>query len=755
MRKRIILIVCIAVAVLLVGTLILAAALKKSGISQNDKAQLEDPDTIMIADADLGDTIAAPEQLDDYKLVGESKNYALYLFEDTMSIRILNKATDVIYESTLSDERDDGTSNKTWRATMQSGINITAIKGDKDTYMVNLVGDKNTISYEYIDNGFIATMYFTAYEFGLSVQVILDGDSLVATVPEETIVEKKASNYICTVSLFPYLGYTWMDEEDGYMLVPDGNGALIYLDDKDGQYSSGFSQMIYGRDDGFDDTLSVSTWNDYVAVNAPEKVLAPVFGMAHLEEQSAFLGIVEKGEERASIEAQPNGVTVNYNRCYARFFVRKIYVQPLNNSNSGTQIMVESDRTHSDLQVRFILLSGENATYTGMAVAYREYLKQNGMLTESDTKYRTRVDFLGIDNEEWLVFTSSVTMTTADQIDEIYKELRQLGVESLLTVYKGWQDGGIYDLPIKKYKAAGEIGGTGSLTDLIESSAENDYKLYLYVNALLANPDENNTTFNTIKKINKRRLELLTYGKVYEVMNYLVPSKAEGLLSGLVAGMAKKGVSTVALAGITDTIFSFTYNGNKYTRRDTQEVFYRMVSETAKTTDLILESPCAYLWNQTDAFLDMPLESSHYMYLDEEVPFLSIVLKGTIPMYSDYVNLEANKNEFFLRLVESGVYPSFYLTYEDSADLIYTNSADLYSTLYTTYLGTVAEYDAALRALAEQVEGACIIDHKKYDNGITRVEYDNGAVIYINYSEQTVTMDGYTVDAMSYVIGKK
>ena len=93
MRKRIILIVCIAVAVLLVGTLILAAALKKSGISQNDKAQLEDPDTIMIADADLGDTIAAPEQLDDYKLVGESKNYALYLFEDTMSIRISEQTT--------------------------------------------------------------------------------------------------------------------------------------------------------------------------------------------------------------------------------------------------------------------------------------------------------------------------------------------------------------------------------------------------------------------------------------------------------------------------------------------------------------------------------------------------------------------------------------------------------------------------------------------------------------------------------------
>jgi hypothetical protein len=122
-------------------------------------------------------------------------------------------------------------------------------------------------------------------------------------------------------------------------------------------------------------------------------------------------------------------------------------------------------------------------------------------------------------------------------------------------------------------------------------------------------------------------------------------------------------------------------------------------------------------------------------------------------MYSDYVNFEANKSEFFLQMVESGVYPSFYITYENSSKLIYTNSSDLYSTEYATYKNMIVEYDTQLREVAEAVEDAYIMKHEKLDNGVTKVTYDNGVVIYVNYSESDVTVDGYTVGAMSYEIG--
>ncbi len=150
----------------------------------------------------------------------------------------------------------------------------------------------------------------------------------------------------------------------------------------------------------------------------------------------------------------------------------------------------------------------------------------------------------------------------------------------------------------------------------------------------------------------------------------------------------------------------------------------------------------------------MPLGSSDFMYVDEEIPFLSMVLKGIIPMYSEYVNFEANKSEFFLQMVESGVYPSFYLTYENSSALIYTNSSDLYSTEYTTYMDTVTEYDEQLRALAKQTEGSYIISHEITDEGIRKVTYDNGVVIYVNYTDNDIDIDGLTVGAMSYKVGE-
>ena len=72
---------------------------------------------------------------------------------------------------------------------------------------------------------------------------------------------------------------------------------------------------------------------------------------------------------------------VNYNRCFAKFKLRDIYVQPLNNSNSGTITKAEDKRTHMDMTVRYMMLSDDDANYSAMATRYRNYLLDNGLLT--------------------------------------------------------------------------------------------------------------------------------------------------------------------------------------------------------------------------------------------------------------------------------------------------------------------------------------------------------------------------------------
>lgn len=691
----------------------------------------------------------------DYSKVAESDSYELYLYEPTMSIILKNKATGALLLSTLSEEDDNGANNKTWTAYMQSGVVLSAIKNANDTYQVDLVSCANTIDYSYEDNGFAARIYWKEYDFGLTVRVTLEGDELVAEVPEDSIVESGTDSYIGTVSLFPMLGYSYLDNQAGYMFIPDGNGALIYLDDKDGRYASGYSQMIYGADAGFtESTTETLLWGRYQTVNESEKVLAPVFGMAHTDDGLAYLAIVEEGEKRASIEAQPNGVMVDYNRCYARFLLRRTYIQPLNNSNSGTMTSVEADRTHGNLKVRYILLSGEDAGYSGMAVAYRNYLLDNNLIQRRDNSYKTRVDFLGTDREEFLISTRAVVMTDVDQVREIFGELQAAGVNTLLSIYKGWQKGGMYQIPISKYKADGKIGGTGALTDLIQDSESAGYDVYLYNDALRANPAESNTTFNIVKKVNKRRLEIQTRDYVYDTFNYLLPSRSDYNLDKFVKSYTAKGVDNLAVAGITGNLFSYSYSSNYYDRLFTADAYENSIADISQQTSLILEKPFAYLWNYTEAMIDMPLGTSDFMYEDEEVPFFSIVLKGIVPMYSEYVNFEANKQEFRLQMIESGVYPSFYVTYEDSADLIYTNSADLYSTKYSSYKDTIIEYDADFRQAAALTGDAMIVRHEKLAEGVNKVTYDNGVVFYINYNQDAVTVDGVTIEGLSYKAGE-
>ena len=689
--------------------------------------------------------------MEDYELVTESDTYKMYLYEPTLSIMLENKETGKILESTLSDEKDDGYSNRSWNSYMKSGIVLTAIKNNKSGYQLDLITSPHTLDVTKNDNGISAKLFYNEFKVGLTMNVTLEEDELVVNIPDDSIVEEQQGSYIATISPYPFMGYSFLDEKKGYMLIPDGNGALVNLDNKEGRYTTGFNQMIYGSDVGFDEkTAKALLWDEVDMVRNANEVIAPIFGMAHTEDQIGYLAVVEQGEKRASIEAQPNGAKVSYNRCFANFKSRDVFVQPLNNSNSGTVPSTEADRTHTDRQVRYILLSGEDVSYSAMATTYRNYLLDNKLISIKDNSYNTRVDFLGTEREKFLLGTKAVTMTTTENVEELYDEMQEDGVSSLLTLYKGWQKGGLYNLPITKYKADSHIGGTSKLTDLIKDSEEKNYHIYLYNDALRLNPSTDSLNFNMVKQVNKRTFEEELYAEVYRTFYYLTPGKAAEAIESFADSYVDDGVSNLAMSGISNTLFTYSFKNKFYSRNDTAKDYSDALDKIDKDVNLILEEPAAYLWKNTDAFLDMPLGSSDYMYVDEEIPFLSMVLKGVIPMYSDYVNFEANKTEFFLQMVEAGVFPSFYLTYEKSSDLIYTNSSNLYSTEFSTYRDVISGYDKGLREVNDAVKDAFITKHEKTDTGVTVVTYSNGVRIYVNYTGTAQTVDGVTVEGMSY-----
>lgn len=691
---------------------------------------------------------AAQDQINGHSLIAENDHYALYMNEEYLSIIVQDKATGAYMESAVS--YDDNKNNATWSAAMRSALVLTVIYGITDTQQADLINDEVTKDITYTDNGFSAKVYWSKYKFGMTLEVELTEDGVIASVPDESIVEDGEDYFIGTISVYPYLGHSYLDQKEGYMFIPDGNGALIYLEDKEGRFRSGFTSMIYGDDPGFARQSASNLWQDHNIINDANKVIAPVFGMAHTSEGIAYLAVVEKGAERASIIANPNGANVDYNRIYARFTERVVFTQYNGNNSSSAYQTAETGRSHSDLQVHWIFLAGDDANYCGMANAYRAYLLERGDLVPSaDNSYNTRVDFLGSDRESWVVGTSAVVMTTTDDIREIYEDLKKEGVTDLFSVYKGWQKGGIYNLPIGSYKADSKIGGTGDLTSLMEEAENAGIQFYLYNDALRLNPVESSSVFNVVKQINRRRFSESTYKDVYEEFLYLIPSRTGTLLGQFVNSCTKKGVNNLALAGITNTLYSNYYDNVFYSRHNTAEEYDKIFGQIPGQTDLVMEQPFAYLWKYTDAFLDMPLYTSNYMYEDESIPFMSIVLKGVMPMYSEYVNFEANKQEFFLKMVETGTFPSFYITKESSSDLVNTNSSDIYSSQYDVYRDTMIAYARELAEINAKVEGAYIVSHEIRENNVTVVTYGNGVKIYLNYGSSAVQTDGYTIEGMS------
>ena len=697
-------------------------------------------------------TALAKEKYDGYNLTASNSAYNLYMREEDLSLIIEDRETGSYMESAPG--YDDGKNNEVWLGAMRSAVVLTLINKNDDTKQADLLNDAVTKKVSTVNGGFTAQLYWTKYKLGLTLEVKLAEDGLTVRIPDESIKEDGENYQIGTISMYPYMGTSYLDDKEGYMFLPDGNGALIYLTDKEGHFKSGYSSMIYGNDPGFEEsTTAALLWDKYEMVTDSEKVLAPIYGIAHTKDGLAYLAIVEEGAMRASIEVHPNGVSVDYNRAYAKFIERKLYTQPTSNSSSvGSFKLSEAERAHSDLQVRFLFLSGDKANYSGMANAYRNYLITNGLLLRQDDSYKTRIDFLGAERESFLLGTRGVTMTTIGDIKEIYESLRSLGINDTFTVYKGWQKGGLYNMPITSFKVDGALGSNTSLLKLMNDTKAAGNEFYLYADGLRINPDEKNATFNVVKKINKRRYEETTYKDVYDTFVYLTPARSQILLNKLVKNMKSGKANDLCLSGISNILFSYTYSGETYSRYETGEVYKSTMDDIFSKVNLVLEQPFAYLWHDTKAFLNMPLYTSNYIYEDASVPFMSIVLKGIMPVYSEYVNFEANKQEFFLKLVETGTYPSFYITQESSSELIYTNSNDIYSSEYSVYESTIVSYGKELKALNDSLKGACIVGHEVLEGGITKVTYDNGARVYVNYDSVPKSVDGVSVDAMNYLV---
>jgi len=714
------------------------------------------------------------EDIKGHSYVCSANGYELYLKKDTLSIIIRDEKTGSILESTLS--KEDALARgytQTMYNTLTTGLSINTILYDPeiksrfgDYQLETNVTDitKAELDYKMRKDGFDVAVNFKDKKISLTVNVTFNENGLDVKIPVDSVKENSKSFLLSNLSLFPLLGYTDRGEREGYMIIPDGNGIIVNFDDffQDGEpkYKSSFTKRVYGRDLGVDTKGSLFTGIEGTggSSNAAEEVIAPYFGMVHTDTDIAVLGFISEGEESAYIESTLNGVS----RCFEnyigpRFEYRSIYSEPIDNvgnagKNKATEIFLEGD-----IEVNYLFTSGEEATYSGLANSLRDLLLDKKMLVNSkDQDFDVRLDFLGADKENFLVFRRNVVATTAENISDIIDRLEKLGVKDITAIYEGWQSDGVYNLPIYDFDAESDLGGNDEIINLFDKLKEKSIELYLMQDMLSINTTLSGSTFTSVNGFNKKTYEEVNrYNEVFESFKALFPSKSKEYIKELAKDFMDNGINTIAISGISDTLFAYTKNKVEFSRKNSMEQYSKAL-ESAKEdgTKVILDNPYMYLWKYTDAYLNMPIGSSMYVYRSQEIPFLTSVLKGSVKVYSEYINFEANSTEYFLRLVETGVYPSFLLTYENPETLQYTNSNWIYSSEYEKYEKTIAEYNKKLGALNAETKDAYIVKHERTDSNVGITTYSNGVVIYTNFNNEKVKVNDVTIEGLNYKVGE-
>ena len=240
--------------------------------------------------------------------VAENDRLALYLDPGLCSIDIEDKLTGRTWSSTMNDETAEGMKiipAQQKRITSLLAVNCTNLQtGLGVVNNLALMAEKDLkASYELIENGVRLTYYLGTYQVGVSAEITLDGASLVARVPYESIREDGDFSLV-SVDMLPFL-FSATDKAEGFFLYPDGCGAIMEFQDNAHYKESTRLYPVYG------DYQKQATLLDMFAQEAPQ-VLMPVFAMNR--GGHGLMAIIEQGAEtsRVSLNCSNNIIGINF-----------------------------------------------------------------------------------------------------------------------------------------------------------------------------------------------------------------------------------------------------------------------------------------------------------------------------------------------------------------------------------------------------------------------------------------------------------
>lgn len=595
----------------------------------------------------------------------------------------------------------------------------------------------------------------------IPVEYRLKDDKLLATVQTDQI-EETSNTQVASIELLKYFGAA-DSKEEGYSVVPNGSGSLIYFNNGKGNEDN-YMQNVYGNDNAI-----YNRWRTQVS----EEARMPIFGMK--ESQGAFLTCIEEGDTLATINASVSGKVNSYNSAWVKFTLRNSDTMYMTGVSGGEQdmIIVEKAMYRGPLTLAYCFLEDKDATYVDMAQYYQDKLVAEGTLTALQEKEQMPfyLDLIGgIEKELFALgvpYTDVVAMTDAEEAEEIVDTLSSENINNIRIRLSGWFNNGINHNVAKKVKLEKSVANKKELNALQDKLQGLGGDLYPEVGFQLVPYEGKNYTavkeasryvFGQVCSWSTYNRATLRMTSPYDTAWYIVnsPNALPSQMSQFIKNYDKLGLDNIALRD-TGVYLSSDKNKRRSIDRETSKLIVneQMGKLNETRNEMMVVGGNAYTLSYADHLVDIPTESNGFYIVDESIPFYEMVIHG----YIDYAGTSINmiegydKQETILNMIESGSAPYFTWSYKSSSEVQNTAYASYYSTCYKDWLADGVEIYNAVNEAINPVRTSKIVGHEILTEGIRKTTYENGTSIYVNYTNSDYVADGMTIGARSYQVG--
>jgi len=681
-----------------------------------------------------------PDIPDEYDLVAESDHLRLYLEKTTSALIVEDKRNGKLWRSSPAD-LDEAQVSQAWHQRIESPILLGYTDADRGRAKV-VKPEGMEMDFVPVEGGVRATYRFPEAGFQLDVIYVIRDDFLEVTIPIAQVVERseETQNSLISLDVLSFLGATH-DGEEGYIVFPDGSGAIMTYTSSHPEAVQEISAPVYGEE-------QIKLQGSSSIYQAP--IPLPVFGLVSSDGAStraAFVAIITQGDFDARLAVGRSGKTIPYNHVWAQFVYRRQGEFSLTGGQPAW--LYEPNLVGGDRQIRYCFLTEENADYAGMATRYRDFLiYERGAQRLSDDGPLMALDFfMGVERRAWFL-RDLIKMTTFSNVQEILADLEAAGVTRVDVTVDGWNKSGAGSRYPQRLPVEPRFGGDDGLRALAGDAHRRGQRLFLTDNYIIALPEGKGAypytdAMRGVDGLPIREGDAFLLNPQVALRKFAIQDIPK------MADLRADGLRLDYFAAVTAPDTNDRY---PLSRESFAASWMQIVDLTREYLGMVaMTGGNSYAVPYADRLDWVQLDSTHYDLFDETIPFYQIAIHGLVPYSGQPFNLLNDGQRTFLRQIEYGAIPHFVLTYENSALLTRTPANELWSTQYDFWRDEIIRQYQTMEKLAHQVNQS-IVSHARLAEGVYQTIYEDGTSVVVNYNEQPYMLESITVPALDFVV---